>query len=69
MVTLCCANTNNTPISTGEYSKLAPGKTTQIYRCGAEDLPWDSIENVDCAFTNSFRIFMGRFLCTMQCNK
>ena len=35
-----------------EYSKLSPGKTTQIYRCGAEDLPWDSIENVDCAFTS-----------------
>ena len=35
-----------------EYNKLAPGKTTQIYRCGAEDLPWDSIENVDCAFTS-----------------
>ena len=35
-----------------EYSKLAPGKTTQIYRCGAEDLPWDSIENIDCAFTS-----------------
>ena len=35
-----------------EFNKLAPGKTTQIYRCGAEDLPWDSIENVDCAFTS-----------------
>ena len=35
-----------------EYSKMAPGKTTQIYRCGAEDLPWDSIKNVDCAFTS-----------------
>ena len=35
-----------------EYSKMSPGKTTQIYRCGAEDLPWDSIENVDCAFTS-----------------
>jgi DNA modification methylase len=31
---------------------MAPGKTTQIYRCGAEDLPWDSIKNVDCAFTS-----------------
>ena len=36
----------------GEYSKRAPGKTTQIYRCGAEDLPWETIENVDCAFTS-----------------
>ena len=35
-----------------EYSKMAPGKTTQIHRCGAEDLPWDMIENVDCAFTS-----------------
>ena len=36
----------------GEYSKMSPGKTTQIYRCGAEDLPWETIENVDCAFTS-----------------
>ncbi|MAH07384.1 hypothetical protein CMI38_04000, partial [Candidatus Pacearchaeota archaeon] len=35
-----------------EYSRMAPGKTTQIYRCGAEDLPWDRIKNVDCAFTS-----------------
>ena len=35
-----------------EYSKMSPGKTTQIYRCGAEDLPWETIENVDCAFTS-----------------
>ena len=35
-----------------EYSKMAPGKTTQIYRCGAEDLPWDTIKDVDCAFTS-----------------
>ena len=27
-------------------------KTVQIYRCGAENLPWDKIENVDCAFTS-----------------
>ena len=36
-----------------EYSKMSPGKTTQIYRCGAEDLPWDTIKDVDCAFTIS----------------
>ena len=36
----------------GEYSRMAPGKTTQIYRCGAEDLPWDTIKDVDCAFTS-----------------
>lgn len=35
-----------------EYDKLVPGKTTQIYRCGAEDMPWNEIENVDCAFTS-----------------
>ena len=35
-----------------EYSKLSPGKTTQIHRCGAEDLPWHTIKNVDCAFTS-----------------
>jgi len=35
-----------------EFSKMAPGKTTQIYRCGAEDLPWETIKNVDCAFTS-----------------
>ena len=27
-------------------------KTTQIYNCGAEDLPWSEIKNVDCAFTS-----------------
>ena len=27
-------------------------KTTQIYNCGAEDLPWDDINNIDCAFTS-----------------
>ena len=35
------------------YDKLTGGKkTTQIYNCGAEDLPWDEINNVDCAFTS-----------------
>ena len=23
-----------------------------MYNCGAEDLPWDEINNVDCAFTS-----------------
>ena len=27
-------------------------KKVRIYRCGAEDLPWDEINNVDCAFTS-----------------
>ena len=35
-----------------EYRKMAPDKTTDIYRCGAEDLPWDRIKNIDCAFTS-----------------
>ena len=35
-----------------EFDKLAPGKTVQFHRCGAEDLPWDMIKDVDCAFTS-----------------
>ena len=27
-------------------------KTVQIYRCGAENLPWNEIKDVDCAFTS-----------------
>ena len=35
------------------FDKLTGGKkTVQIYRCGAEDLPWEDINNVDCAFTS-----------------
>ena len=34
------------------YDRFTTGKTIQIYNCGAEDLPWDEIENVDCAFTS-----------------
>ena len=35
------------------YDTLTGGKkTVQIYRCGAEDLPWEDIKNVDCAFTS-----------------
>ena len=35
------------------YNKLTGNKkTTQIYNCGAEDLPWAEIKNVDCAFTS-----------------
>ena len=35
------------------FNKLTGGKkTVQIYRCGAEDLPWEDIKNVDCAFTS-----------------
>ena len=35
-----------------EFDKLAPGKTVQFHRCGAEDLPWHMIKEVDCAFTS-----------------
>jgi len=35
------------------FDKLTDNKkTTQIYNCGAEDLPWDEINNIDCAFTS-----------------
>jgi len=35
------------------YDVLTGGKkTVQIYRCGAEDLPWEDIKDVDCAFTS-----------------
>ena len=35
------------------YDELTGGKkTVQMYRCGAEDLPWDEIKNIDCAFTS-----------------
>jgi len=35
------------------FDKLTGGKkTVQMYRCGAENLPWDDIKNVDCAFTS-----------------
>jgi len=35
------------------YDKLTGNKkTVRMYNCGAEDLPWDEIEDVDCAFTS-----------------
>ena len=35
------------------FDKLTGGKkTVQMYNCGAEDLPWDEIKHVDCAFTS-----------------
>ena len=33
-------------------SFLAKPKKTTIYNCGAEDLPWDTINDIDCAFTS-----------------
>ena len=35
------------------YNSFLPKpKKVTIYNCGAEDLPWDKIENIDCAFTS-----------------
>jgi len=35
------------------FDKLTNNKkTTQIYNCGAEDLPWNEIDDIDCAFTS-----------------
>jgi len=34
------------------YDKSKGKKTVQMYNCGAEDLPWNDISNVDCAFTS-----------------
>ena len=33
-------------------SFLSTPKKVTIYNCGAEDLPWDQIDNIDCAFTS-----------------
>ena len=33
-------------------SFLSTPKKVTIYNCGAEDLPWDEIDNIDCAFTS-----------------
>jgi hypothetical protein len=33
-------------------SFLSKPKKVTIYNCGAEDLPWDTIKNIDCAFTS-----------------
>ena len=38
-----------------EYSKFfAPNKKVKIYNCGAEDLPYDELPDIDYAFTKSF---------------
>ena len=33
-------------------SFLSKPKKVTIYNCGAEDMPWDKIDNIDCAFTS-----------------
>ena len=35
-----------------EYSKIFPNKKVKIYNCGAEDLPYDELPDIDCAFTS-----------------
>ena len=35
-----------------EYSKLFPNKKVKIYNCGAEDLPYNELPDIDCAFTS-----------------
>ena len=35
------------------YNSFLPKpKKVTLYNCGAEDLPWDKIDNIDCAFTS-----------------
>jgi len=34
------------------YDKSRGKKSVQIFNCGAEDLPWERIKDVDCAFTS-----------------
>ena len=33
-------------------SFLSKPKKVTLYNCGAEDMPWDKINNIDCAFTS-----------------
>jgi hypothetical protein len=33
-------------------SFLSKPKKVTLYNCGAEDMPWDKIDNIDCAFTS-----------------
>ena len=35
-----------------EYSKFFPNKKVKIYNCGSEDLPYDELPDIDCAFTS-----------------
>ena len=34
------------------FELVGDKKSIKIYRCGAENLPWDSISDIDCAFTS-----------------
>ena len=35
-----------------EYSKIFPNKKVKIWNCGAEDLPYNELPDIDCAFTS-----------------
>ena len=35
-----------------EYTKIFPNKKVKIYNCGAEDLPYNELPDIDCAFTS-----------------
>jgi hypothetical protein len=35
-----------------EYSKFFPGKKVKMWNCGAEDLPYNELPDIDCAFTS-----------------
>ena len=35
-----------------EYSKFFPNKKVKIWNCGAEDLPYNELPDIDCAFTS-----------------
>jgi len=45
---------NNNPIIKEDRNMFTinASKKVTIYRCGAEDLPWDEINNIDCSFTS-----------------
>jgi len=45
---------NNNPIIKEDRNvfTINASKKVTIYRCGAEDLPWDDINDVDCSFTS-----------------
>tara|TARA_A100001201_G_C4076893_1_gene197616 strand:+ start:17 stop:1300 length:1284 start_codon:yes stop_codon:yes gene_type:complete len=45
---------NNNPIIKEDRNvfTINASKKVTIYRCGAEDLPWDDINDIDCSFTS-----------------
>mgnify|MGYP003646325414 CR=1 FL=1 len=45
-------NTYNIQEHKDYWSLSGDMKTCHFYRCGAEDMPWDTIRDIDCAFTS-----------------